>query len=237
MRGRGRSGSRRRGDRRRRVLRAALESSGLGELLPGTADGTGEVVMVMGAAVHDFRIDQGRILAIRPNAIALLERDGSRQTNSHRAGDGGPRRQPGRLGRSARPEAERADRPRGRPAGSVDLRHRTARPEGARRGLLRTTDGPRRGGDGRRRRRARLPHRHRPGAQRQPDVDRPAGAGRDEPGDPDLDVDRGLARQPAAHGSRAGAAWMCSPSARKISPRRRCVQPADVFRGGENEAR
>ena len=39
-----------------------------------------EVVMVMGAAVHDFRIDQGRILAIRPNAIALLERDGSRQT-------------------------------------------------------------------------------------------------------------------------------------------------------------
>ena len=35
--------------------------------------------MVMGAAVHDFRIDQGRILAIRPNAIALLERDGSRR--------------------------------------------------------------------------------------------------------------------------------------------------------------
>ena len=168
-----------------------------------------------GRAVHDFRIDQGRILAIRPNAIALLERDGSRRTipigpaTVVLAGN-----QVGSVSLLA--QRQNVLTVRGRPAGSVDLRHRKAgaRPEGARRGLLRIADGPRRGGDGRRRRRARLPHRHRPGAQRQPDVDRPAGAGRDEPGDPDLDVDRGLARQPAAHGSRAGAAWMCSPSAR-----------------------
>jgi hypothetical protein len=53
---------------------------GLGDFFLGPRMARAEVVMVVGAAVHDFRIDQGRILAIRPNAIALLERDGSRQT-------------------------------------------------------------------------------------------------------------------------------------------------------------
>ncbi len=39
-----------------------------------------EVLTVVGRAVHDFRIDEGRVTAIRPSAIDLLERDGTRQT-------------------------------------------------------------------------------------------------------------------------------------------------------------
>lgn len=39
-----------------------------------------EVVSIVGRAEHDYRIDEGRIVAIRPGAIDLLERDGTRQT-------------------------------------------------------------------------------------------------------------------------------------------------------------
>ena len=44
-----------------------------------------EVISVVGGAVHDYRIDEGRVIAVRPNAnqpsaIDLLERDGTRQT-------------------------------------------------------------------------------------------------------------------------------------------------------------
>ncbi len=39
-----------------------------------------EVVTVGGRVEHDFRIDEGRIVAIRPGSIDLLERDGTRQT-------------------------------------------------------------------------------------------------------------------------------------------------------------
>jgi hypothetical protein len=39
-----------------------------------------EVVSVVGRVVHDFRIDEGRVTAVRPSAIDLLERDGTRQT-------------------------------------------------------------------------------------------------------------------------------------------------------------
>jgi hypothetical protein len=41
-----------------------------------------EVVSLVGRSVHDYRIDEGRVTAIRPNAIDLLERDGTRQTIS-----------------------------------------------------------------------------------------------------------------------------------------------------------
>jgi hypothetical protein len=41
-----------------------------------------EVVSVVGHSVHDYRIDEGRVTAVRPNAIDLLERDGTRQTIS-----------------------------------------------------------------------------------------------------------------------------------------------------------
>jgi hypothetical protein len=39
-----------------------------------------EVVTVVGRITHDYRIDEGRLIAIRPNAVDLLERDGTRQT-------------------------------------------------------------------------------------------------------------------------------------------------------------
>ncbi len=39
-----------------------------------------EVLTVVGRVVHDYRIDEGRVIAVRPNAIDLLERDGTRQT-------------------------------------------------------------------------------------------------------------------------------------------------------------
>ena len=39
-----------------------------------------EVVMKLDGQVHDFRIDQGRVVAVRNGSVDLLERDGSRQT-------------------------------------------------------------------------------------------------------------------------------------------------------------
>ena len=39
-----------------------------------------EVVTIAGRYVHDWRVDEGRVVAVRPNAIDLLERDGTRQT-------------------------------------------------------------------------------------------------------------------------------------------------------------
>jgi hypothetical protein len=39
-----------------------------------------EVISVVGRVIHDYRIDEGRVIAVRPNAIDLLERDGTRQT-------------------------------------------------------------------------------------------------------------------------------------------------------------
>jgi len=39
-----------------------------------------EIVTLVGRAEHDYRIDEGRVVAVRPNAIDLFERDGTRQT-------------------------------------------------------------------------------------------------------------------------------------------------------------
>lgn len=39
-----------------------------------------EVVSIVGRTEHDFRIDEGRIVAVRPSSVDLLERDGTRQT-------------------------------------------------------------------------------------------------------------------------------------------------------------
>jgi hypothetical protein len=39
-----------------------------------------EVVSLVGRVEHDFRIDEGRVVAVRPGSIDLLERDGTRQT-------------------------------------------------------------------------------------------------------------------------------------------------------------
>jgi hypothetical protein len=37
-----------------------------------------EVIMVYGGRLHDWRIDQGRVVAVRPTALELSERDGTR---------------------------------------------------------------------------------------------------------------------------------------------------------------
>lgn len=39
-----------------------------------------EVVSVAGKVEHDYRVDEGRVVAVRSNAIDLVERDGTRQT-------------------------------------------------------------------------------------------------------------------------------------------------------------
>ena len=52
----------------------------LGEYFLGPRMARAEVVMKIGNTVHDFRIDQGRVTAVRPAAIELLARDGTRQT-------------------------------------------------------------------------------------------------------------------------------------------------------------
>jgi hypothetical protein len=39
-----------------------------------------EVVSLVGHVEHDFRVDEGRVVAVRQNAITLLERDGTQQT-------------------------------------------------------------------------------------------------------------------------------------------------------------
>ena len=55
------------------------EARALGELFFSKAMARAEVVMVDRGAVHDYRIDQGRVVAYRPGTIELLERDGTRQ--------------------------------------------------------------------------------------------------------------------------------------------------------------
>lgn len=39
-----------------------------------------EVVTMVGQIEHDYRVDEGKVVAVRPNAIDLFERDGTRQT-------------------------------------------------------------------------------------------------------------------------------------------------------------
>ncbi len=52
----------------------------LGEYFLGRNMARAEVVMVFRGEVHDFRIDQGRVTAVRGGSLELLERDGTRQT-------------------------------------------------------------------------------------------------------------------------------------------------------------
>jgi hypothetical protein len=58
--------------------RAASSSDGLGPFFLGPKMARAEVIMVYGGAVHDWRIDQGRVVGVRPNALELAERDGTR---------------------------------------------------------------------------------------------------------------------------------------------------------------
>lgn len=56
------------------------EARALGELFFSKNMARAEVVMVQRGVVHDYRIDQGKVVGIRPGSIELLERDGTRQT-------------------------------------------------------------------------------------------------------------------------------------------------------------
>ncbi len=55
------------------------EARALGELFFNKNMARAEVVLVNRGAIHDYRIDQGKLLSIRQGTIELLERDGTRQ--------------------------------------------------------------------------------------------------------------------------------------------------------------
>ena len=55
------------------------EARALGELFFSKNMARAEVVTVNRGAVHDYRIDQGKVVSVRPGTIELLERDGTRQ--------------------------------------------------------------------------------------------------------------------------------------------------------------
>ncbi|MER3410377.1 MAG: hypothetical protein C4306_09840 [Thermoleophilia bacterium] len=55
------------------------DAKALGEYFFGPNMARAEVVMVVRGVVRDYRIDQGRLLAARPDGLELLERDGTRQ--------------------------------------------------------------------------------------------------------------------------------------------------------------
>ncbi len=52
----------------------------LGSYFLGSRMARAEVVLVDRGAVHDYRIDQGRVTAVRAGVLEVLERDGTRQT-------------------------------------------------------------------------------------------------------------------------------------------------------------
>lgn len=58
---------------------APSEPRALGDLFFGKNMARAEVVLVRGGAVRDYRIDQGRVVGVRPGFVELLERDGTRQ--------------------------------------------------------------------------------------------------------------------------------------------------------------
>jgi hypothetical protein len=58
--------------------RAAPTGDALGPFFLGPKMARSEVIMVYGGVVHDWRIDQGRVVVVRPNALELVERDGTR---------------------------------------------------------------------------------------------------------------------------------------------------------------
>jgi hypothetical protein len=55
------------------------EARALGELFFNKNMARAEVVIVRGGVVHDYRIDQGKVVGVRADSIQLLERDGTRQ--------------------------------------------------------------------------------------------------------------------------------------------------------------
>jgi hypothetical protein len=58
--------------------RAKPSGDALGSFFLGPKMARSEVIMVYGGAVHDWRIDQGRVVGVRATALELAERDGTR---------------------------------------------------------------------------------------------------------------------------------------------------------------
>ena len=56
-----------------------FEARALGEIFFNKNMARAEVVTINRGAVHDYRIDQGKVTAVRVGTIELLERDGTRQ--------------------------------------------------------------------------------------------------------------------------------------------------------------
>jgi hypothetical protein len=61
-------------------VRPSGSARALGKVLLGATLARAEVLTYSAKTLHDFRIDEGRIVAVRPSAVVLLERDGTRQT-------------------------------------------------------------------------------------------------------------------------------------------------------------
>ena len=78
-RSRGSGRARRRRHRLRRVVAPPHEARALGELFFNKNMARAEVVIVRGGIVHDYRIDQGKVVGVRGGSIELLEQDGTRQ--------------------------------------------------------------------------------------------------------------------------------------------------------------
>ena len=62
------------------LIRPSSSIRTLGKTFLGATLARAEILSYSGGTVHDFRLDQGRIAAVRPNALVLAERDGSRQS-------------------------------------------------------------------------------------------------------------------------------------------------------------
>jgi hypothetical protein len=56
----------------------ANNPNALGPFFLGPKMARAEVIMVYGGAVHDWRLDQGRVVGVLPDALKLAERDGTR---------------------------------------------------------------------------------------------------------------------------------------------------------------
>ena len=61
-------------------VRPATWARVLGKMLFGGTLVRAEVLNYAGKTLHDYRIDEGRIVGVKPASITLAERDGSRQT-------------------------------------------------------------------------------------------------------------------------------------------------------------
>lgn len=57
-----------------------VEARALGEVFFNRNMARSEVVMVVRGTVHDYRLDQGKVVASRTGTIELQERDGTRQS-------------------------------------------------------------------------------------------------------------------------------------------------------------